>query len=355
MFVRRVFAAALFVGLSTAVQAGGEVSMKDDPAPAKTYNWDGVYVGVGIGAGSFDYTGSLDIFSKKARRKIVEKCYQPSQPVTTQLTTYLPMMMMYDPCGPYGSGWFEVYDSGWEYSRKYYKESLSFENDEWHMFGTLQLGYDRLIHNRFLIGAFADVDIYQDADTSFNEKLYKYHYKVGKVAGDLEIESQLNIGGRLGFLLNPRILVYGVGGYTKLNLKGDVGVYLKGYHGYPGAYVGIAVPDSLSGHFYGGGAELKLRENVSLKVEYRRSDLDFESASAKTTNYKTYGPYPKDCYYSNSVSSLNGGSYVCRKTYKKKRFLKGGLGLDGEVHSVRANLVFKLGSPHHREPVEPLK
>lgn len=270
-------AASVVLVVPTSVWADGydASSLKDAPLPAETYVWDGLHIGAGIGVGSFDHDGSLsgrDCFIKP--QVIAGVC----------------------------------------------KDPYRFGDDDWDVFGTVQLGYDRVLHDRFLVGLFTDFDIYRDAESTY------------AVVGDgsdikvkLELEDVWNVGGRLGVLVTPRILLYGVGGYSRADIDGtvvdDLGAKLK-------------LSDDVDGYFIGGGGEIKLRSNLALRLEYRWTDFGSISAA----DGAAAAPVPlvpciiKDC---GPPDKLKGD-------------------VDHETHSVRAALVFKFGAPEPLAPA-PLK
>jgi outer membrane immunogenic protein len=297
--------------MSWADDMGG--SLKDMPSAAETYLWNGFYVGVGIGAGSFDQSVDVDA-SKSVLIEKFRKCPEP--PALALLEE--PYCIPYQSYGPFTK-----------------EKSFSSSDDDWDAFGTLKIGYDRLIHERFLIGAFADVDFYSNSDHTFSEPWVKdygdWKKEIGSIDGSFEIDNVFSAGVRGGVLLTPRILAYAVGGYSHATVDGNVDVSFK-----YGPTLSLAGPDDLQGYFVGGGAEIKLRRNVSLQLEYRYTDLDSDSASASKTIVK--GPY--DC-----------GDYYCEKKITKT--FNANADFDGDIQSVRAVLVFKLDTPAHH--VEPLK
>lgn len=288
----------------TAQADGIEGSLKDAPPVAETYVWDGLYVAFGGGAGSFDHNGSINT----SKTKTLEKKH---------CTKWV---------------WFYCVEwSDWEEKWSDTKtKSGTFGDDEWDAFGTIQIGYDRLIHDRFLIGAFADVDIYGDSNNDYSGKL---GHEVS-VDGNLELERVWSVGGRLGFLVHPCILIYGVGGYTEASLDGSADIEFKKHYGHP-TVLTLKAPDELQGYFVGGGGEIKLTKNIGLKFEYRMADYDSESASA-------YGSTTSDPFWC-------GYGKKCRV----RKDFAADADLDAEVHSIRAALVVKFGEPEHA--VEPLK
>jgi outer membrane immunogenic protein len=307
-FAASAVIASLFA--TSAAQADGmEGGLKDAPRAAETYVWDGLYVAFGGGAGSFDHNGSINT----SKTKTLEKSHK----ICKQWSGYY--------CVDWGwSDWEEKWSSGPK------TNSGTFGNDEWDAFGTIQIGYDRLLHDRFLIGAFADVDIYADSDNDYSGKL---SHKVS-VDGNLELDRVWSVGGRIGFLVHPCILLYGVGGYTEAKLDGSADIEFKQHYGYP-TVLTLKAPDEMQGYFVGGGGEIKLTKNVGLKFEYRMADYDTESTSA-------YGSTTSDPFWC-------GYGKKCRV----RKDFSADADLDAEIHSVRAALVVKFGEP---EPtLEPLK
>jgi outer membrane immunogenic protein len=288
--------------MSSADDMGG--SLKDMPSAAETYLWNGFYVGVGIGAGSFDQSVDVDASKSKTVEKRHKECVYEGEFCSYEW-------------GPWKEVWSSTKD-----------KSFTSSDDDWDVFGTLKIGYDRLIHERFLIGAFADVDFYSNSDHTFSEPWVEDYKEIGSIDGSFEIDNVLSAGVRAGLLLTPRILAYAVGGYSRANVDGDVDVSFK-----DGTILRLGGPDDLDGYFVGGGAEIKLRRNVSLQFEYRYTDLDSDSASASHTSVKSWG----NDYCETRVT----------KTYNAFA------DFDGDIQSVRAVLVFKLDTPAHH--VEPLK
>lgn len=295
-------AVLLLATVSSARADGTAGSLKDAPPVAEEYVWDGLYVGIGGGAGSFDHHGEINTFKKKTLEKSQKNCQ------------YYP--------------YFHCTWTNWEKVGTPHIDTTSneFGNDDWDIFGTLQIGYDRLFHKHLLIGAFADVDIYRDADNSYSGPL---SHKVF-ADGNLDLERVWSVGGRLGFLLSPRCLIYGVGGYTEAKLDGSADIQFGHYHG-----LTLDAPDELKGYFVGGGGEIKLRKNISFKLEYRYADYGSESASV----YESSTSDPFWCGYNKK----------CRIT----KDFGADVDIDAEIHSIRAALVVKFGD--HEQPLAALK
>src|SRR5690606_31669255 len=136
-FLRVALGAAAVVGLgmgaSAALADGYYVgSVKDTtPIPAPVaYEWNGLSVGAGIGVGWFDQDayGKAWRKDKKQKWKCVKNCYD-------------------------WKWWNDVWK--WKHYAFDKKQLDSRSSDsDWNVFGTVQVGYDHLIGDRFLIGAF---------------------------------------------------------------------------------------------------------------------------------------------------------------------------------------------------------
>lgn len=141
-------------------------------------------------------------------------------------------------------------------------------------FVSLLYGFDRQINDRFVVGAFVDASI--SALTRGDESIHN----------GLVIDRSWAIGGRLGYLLNDRTLIYANGGFTQAHFWNDgwwdidangVGPTLAGKGG-----------KWFNGYFVGGGIERKLNDNFYIRGEARYSDYGGEvtnSGNFGGTNY----------------------------------------------------------------------
>ncbi len=106
--------------------------------------------------------------------------------------------------------------------------------------GTVVIGYDRQFGPGLVAGVFADFDF---SDIS------------ARVGGaDVDQTYSWSVGARLGGLITPKTLLYATGGYTQAELEGNL-------------------DGTADGYFVGAGLEHMLRENWTLKLEYRYSEL----------------------------------------------------------------------------------
>lgn len=307
-------AGALLTGLfsSLAMTSGaladGMPSGPAAPAVVQSgYIWDGLYVAAGVGVGRFDHHVSTNASGPPPPPPCLEKC-------DTEISALsLPLI---------GSGHWNSTDSSWE------------------GFGTLQAGYDRLIHERILIGAFADIDFYPDASHSFGnhhggpDMMSLIAFPSGpQIDGHVDLKHVWSVGGRLGFLVTPCLLLYGAGGYTEASFDGAINVSMGGpVFGLkppgPPPSQSLALSDELHGWFAGAGGEVKLDEHLSLKLEYRYSKFKGEAVA---------------------LNDYHGGPALTAMPISNTK-----ADFDADIHSVRAALVFKLGDPERHETV-PLK
>jgi len=127
-------------------------------------------------------------------------------------------------------------------------------------FLTFGLGYDHLVRDRVLLGAFADYDLPGISSEA--------NFTVGNATADHQYS--LSVGGRLGYLLNSRTLAYGLAAYTKREFDASGSVTLNG------STYSFSGNQDFDGIMVGGGLESKLSKNVSLKGEYRYTSFQEE-------------------------------------------------------------------------------
>ncbi len=134
-------------------------------------------------------------------------------------------------------------------------------------FGTVIVGIDRQLHDRYVIGAFADFD-WASLKLRYNESTLATEQSVA-------LETAWAVGLRAGYLVNPSALLYIAGGYTQADFEN------RGYYdivGAPPSRTSI----SHSGYFIGVGLEAMLAERLTLRGEARYSVFDEEVVSSGT-------------------------------------------------------------------------
>ena len=135
-------------------------------------------------------------------------------------------------------------------------------------FLSLSAGYDHQLNSALLIGAFVDYDFY-DVDGSISLSVPPV---LGASAG-FKIENQLSVGGRIGYIASPSTLIFANAGYARVETSNiDFAVGLGGL-GLTGT---LASVPNFDGYFLGGGIETKIGHGLSLKAEYRYTDLGAE-------------------------------------------------------------------------------
>jgi outer membrane immunogenic protein len=211
-------------------------------------------------------------------------------------------------------------------------------DNDWHGFGTVQGGYDQRIGN-FVVGAFGDFDFYpnEPKDSSGNgingslstQLLTIFGTIPGPtfpvpnyatVSSNVQLENTWSVGGRLGYLVTPEVLLYGLGGYTEAKLDGQVSLSYFNLATGPQTLT-LGLPDELRGYFVGGGGEAKLTQNLALRLEYRYANYRGQTNSASASSNFAFFPVA----YANSAQIQAS--------------------LDEQIHTVRAALVLKLGEP----------
>jgi outer membrane immunogenic protein len=208
-------AAALMLGAAPAVADGvpnkGRIKHTD---PAPSWNWTGFYIGGGIGAGAVVH----DVTVSESR--------QPDLLALT-LSEGGGNVLSFDGVG--GEG----------------------------IFGTIIVGYDRLIRPGWVAGVFADFDF-----SGISTDLSIPHY----FSASLDHRHSWSIGARLGMLSSPTTLWYAAAGYTQAEFDFSSSEYIHG----------LSSP-TFHGYFVGGGVESLLHGNWSLRLEYRFSQFGSET------------------------------------------------------------------------------
>ena len=251
------FTAGLFFASQAALADG--MSIKDTPPPVEaccSANWTGFYGAAGIGYSWQDTDVDWNYYQHSAR--------------------------------PYRAG------------DETFSDSANVSSDDDGVTGSIAIGYDHLIHDRFLIGAFADY--------TFGDYESSHALPLGDRI-DLTLDDIWSVGGRIGFV-RCCTLFYAMAGYT----SGDASM----------ATLLHDESDRLDGYFIGAGIEHNLHRGLFLRAEYRYSD--FGDLSSK--------------YYDEPCAACGG-------------FFSEDLDSDFDMHTFQIGLVYKFG--REREVVEPLK
>ncbi len=139
-------------------------------------------------------------------------------------------------------------------------------------FGTVQVGYDRQLDRRFVVGAFFDYD-FASIDSKLSAGLSVLNTPLINVGAAFNLTDSWTVGGRAGYLVNPSTLVYGLAGYTEAHFDLPKDAHNSTFTGWT---AGAGIETSLSGPWY-------------LKGEYRFTQLGEQtlySGSIDRLNYK---------------------------------------------------------------------
>jgi outer membrane immunogenic protein len=137
---------------------------------------------------------------------------------------------------------------------------------------TVEAGFDFQLADRFVIGILGDYT-WANFDSSASVEacagicIPNFGASIG-----VELENMWTIAGRFGFLSSPDTLWYGLVGWTHadVDFSGAFDVYLLSED----PVFSFEDGDSLDGITAGAGVETMLADNLSLKLEYRYTDLD---------------------------------------------------------------------------------
>lgn len=136
-------------------------------------------------------------------------------------------------------------------------------------FFTLGVGADYQL-GKIVVGAFFDYDFSDmESELSLNANIF------GGVSAkaNVKVEDQWSLGARIGYLFDPSTLLFVSGGYTRVDVS-DLDFSVGAFGGnLSGTLADIG---SFNGFFLGGGAEIQLGHGLSLRGEYRYSDLEAE-------------------------------------------------------------------------------
>lgn len=199
---------------------------------------------------------------------------------------------------------------------------------EWSAFGTAVVGYDYQFSDRFVAGLFADID-FGTSELDFNFSI-DGGSKAANVAGNLKSDYAFTVGARLGYLIDDKTLAYGLVGYTRTSLSGQLTAEILDKSG--AGYAPVSMSDSFSqdvgGLTLGVGAERKFGKNWSARFEYRYTMLDdisktlSGSSSASSANYD-----PNDCKPGEWAANASSETTI---------------NMDPEIHSVRAVVSYRF-------------
>lgn len=158
-------------------------------------------------------------------------------------------------------------------------------------FGTLEGGADYQFGNKLVVGVnagfnFGKTEIKNSSsEFIYNDPLFEaQQLSEGTLETEVELGNSWSLGGRLGYLVTDNLLAFVSAGYVSTEAKLTASFDARSNFSFPdysspqaGGGVDWSVnsteSDWLNGHYFGGGAEMLVSDNFSVKLEYRYSNL----------------------------------------------------------------------------------
>lgn len=324
-------AAALF---GTTAQAADLNNLPPLTVPVES--WTGFSFAVGGGVGIFN----TNVNTSAKRKDTLEQC---PEGFDSTLGT----------CGELNADW--VLNETFSNSQNLNVNDLGDDGG----FGTIELAYDRQFGPNWVLGVWANADLYGGMDATAKQQSTSDNDHIGiPLVGfgltDFGANSTLtsktkigldwgwSIGGRIGWLATPSTLLYVLGGYNRVELdQARVNVFTDTtFHtsedineldggclvfGNCPLSLKAKLPNSLDGFTVGGGTEVKISEPWSIKLEYRYSHFNGEKARVN-----------KDSAEAFATIDDNIG-------LRREAFAKAEAGIDDiNLHTVRAMLAYRF-------------
>lgn len=258
------FGAAVAVGVAGSLAAGSALAADIYSSPpiaapifeqAPAQGWTGFHVGLGVG-GQFDFTDS-SVYS--ANEHSIYHTWQTlgSDANLGAHSGFVSGDVGADfQSGNFVFGLFANYD--WHHSKTTASHDASTESD---CYGACYFGAPTNPNN---------INTVNSQQTRYKE-----------VGNTVEYGNAWGIGVRGGVLVNPKTLVYGLGGYGQKQISAESYYYFDYYNGlaYEG---GLSGGGWQPGWFVGGGVETRLGDsNFTLGVEYRYAQYKGFSAACE--------------------------------------------------------------------------
>lgn len=215
--------------------------------------------------------------------------------------------------------------------------------------GTVGVGADYEFARGFLIGVFADID-WSDAENDFDlseTSLFgpkKIFSSSTSVDAKLDYDYSWTVGGRIGILsLNRQALIYALGGYTELHTDGSANVtnVVSGLKT-PlfGDTLSVGLPSNFSGFTVGAGAEVKLTQAWSLKLEGRYANMSSETVSySSASDNRTFLGFTE--FGPGCNGNVNSGP-DCAAFLRTTTSSKGSFDIDPDIWSGRVTLSYQF-------------
>ncbi len=144
-------------------------------------------------------------------------------------------------------------------------------------FGTVGIGYDWQVRDRFVLGAFTDFDFGRTEHTEAD-----FFNPAGPFGWKMERNSTWTIGARLGLLTSNTSMLYGLVGYSRTSY--NIAVTEDNGGPLPTDRFTVGRDVDFSGFVVGAGLEQDLGNGFSLKGEYRYTNYGEESFGPAVAN-----------------------------------------------------------------------
>jgi len=193
-------------------------------------------------------------------------------------------------------------------------------------FGELTIGYDYQFSPRFLVGAFADVN-YGNIGPELSVA------GGGLIEADLTNTLGFDVGGRVGYVLNPTTLGYVLAGYSwqRFELEGSL----------LGGFIPFEFEEERDGYTVGVGMETVVTGNWTIKGEYRYAYygddtvFTFEDPDGDTDIFVEPSTHTFRVGANYRFGAENGGAAISAPAYNWTGFYIGGaLGAGAVVHDI---------------------
>ena len=261
-----IAAAAATVGLSGAMAADLRGPLQDTPPSygalpyGGAYNWTGAYVGANVGFG-----GGIDHYNTNISGANTTYAMNPNNP--------------YDPAYYPQTSAFNANASDGQRSNG--------------VIGGVQVGYNYELGGCGCLGAYggyaSNVVVGVEADfdgTGISSGSALSSFASGFPFGyaqNVNVNSQLNylgtVRGRVGYAFD-HVLVYGTGGFAYGSVTSSVSA--------PANYIATTSSQFHTGYVFGGGVEVAVTNNVLLRAEYLRAELNEKTISSGAIPYTGY-------------------------------------------------------------------
>jgi outer membrane immunogenic protein len=143
-------------------------------------------------------------------------------------------------------------------------------------FGTVGIGADYQFAERWVAGIFGEYD-FESLGSSASLKIPEQPLSAH---ANIDVNGKASAGARIGYLFSPDTLWFVSGGYSNLSLN-DFHLIIAGSD--PDISLTAKTPN-LSGGFVGVGVETHVTEHITLKGEYRYTDLGSGTVTLPTVD-----------------------------------------------------------------------